>query len=37
MCQQVDITRDNLEQEIAAMNKKVEALESLQSKAKLLR
>ncbi|KAK7811131.1 hypothetical protein U0070_016071 [Myodes glareolus] len=37
LCQQVDITRDNLEQEIAAMNKKVEALESLQSKAKLLR
>lgn len=37
LCQQVDITRDNLEQEIAAMNKKVEALDSLQSKAKLLR
>ncbi|MEJ1272421.1 migration and invasion inhibitory protein [Cricetulus griseus] len=37
LCQQVDITRENLEQEIAAMNKKVEALESLQSKAKLLR
>ncbi|MEJ1272422.1 procollagen-lysine 2-oxoglutarate 5-dioxygenase 3 [Cricetulus griseus] len=36
LCQQVDITRENLEQEIAAMNKKVEALESLQSKAKLL-
>lgn len=37
LCQQVDITRENLEQEIAAMNKKIEVLDSLQSKAKLLR
>jgi mitofusin len=37
LCQQVDVTRENLEQEIAAMNKKIEILDSLQSKAKLLR
>lgn len=37
LCQQVDVTRDNLEQEIAAMNQKIEVLVSLQSKAKLLR
>lgn len=37
LCQQVDVTRENLEQEIAAMNKKIEVLNSLQSKAKLLR
>lgn len=37
LCQQVDVTRENLEEEIAAMNKKIEVLNSLQSKAKLLR
>lgn len=37
LCQQVDVTRENLEQEIAAMNRKIEVLDSLQSKAKLLR
>uniref|UniRef100_G1RF89 Mitofusin 2 n=1 Tax=Nomascus leucogenys TaxID=61853 RepID=G1RF89_NOMLE len=37
LCQQVDVTRENLEQEIAALNKKIEVLDSLQSKAKLLR
>ena len=37
LCQQVDVTRENLEQDIAAMNKKIEVLDSLQSKAKLLR
>lgn len=37
LCQQVDVTRENLEQEISAMNKKIEVLDSLQSKAKLLR
>lgn len=37
LCQQVDVTRENLEQEIAAMNQKIEVLVSLQSKAKLLR
>lgn len=37
LCQQVDVTRENLEQEIAAMNEKIEVLDSLQSKAKLLR
>ncbi|KAK1340490.1 hypothetical protein QTO34_019060, partial [Cnephaeus nilssonii] len=36
LCQQVDVTRENLEQEIAAMNQKIEVLVSLQSKAKLL-
>ncbi|MEE6485251.1 hypothetical protein FKM82_014229 [Ascaphus truei] len=37
LCQQVDVTRENLEQDIAAFNKKIEVLDSLQSKAKLLR
>ncbi|KAM3921299.1 mitofusin-2 isoform 1-T2 [Leptodactylus fuscus] len=37
LCQQVDITRENLEQDIAALNKKIEILDSLQSRAKLLR
>lgn len=37
LCQQVDVTRENLEQEISALNKKIEVLDSLQSKAKLLR
>ncbi|XP_044137966.1 mitofusin-2 [Bufo gargarizans] len=37
LCQQVDVTRENLEQSIAALNKKIEILDSLQSKAKLLR
>ncbi|XP_068098490.1 mitofusin-2 [Hyperolius riggenbachi] len=37
LCQQVDVTRENLEQDIAALNKKIEILDSLQSKAKLLR
>ncbi|XP_077105749.1 mitofusin-2 [Ranitomeya variabilis] len=37
LCQQVDVTRENLEQDIAALNKKIEVLESLQSRAKLLR
>ncbi|TWW57240.1 Mitofusin-2 [Takifugu flavidus] len=37
LCQQVDVTRQNLEDEITDMNKKIELLENLQSKAKLLR
>ncbi|XP_069803496.1 mitofusin-2 [Dendropsophus ebraccatus] len=37
LCQQVDITRANLDQDIAALNKKIEILDGLQSKAKLLR
>ncbi|KAK2494203.1 hypothetical protein MC885_003855 [Smutsia gigantea] len=37
LCQQVDVTRENLEQEISSMNKKIEVLDTLQSKAKLLR
>lgn len=37
LCQQVDITRENLEQDIAALNKKIEILDGLQSRAKLLR
>ncbi|KAG8583073.1 hypothetical protein GDO81_008269 [Engystomops pustulosus] len=37
LCQQVDVTRENLEQGIAALNKKIEILDSLQSRAKLLR
>ncbi|KAM4703939.1 mitofusin-2 [Rhinophrynus dorsalis] len=37
LCQQVDVTRENLEQDIAALNKKIEILDGLQSKAKLLR
>ncbi|MGH0146175.1 UNVERIFIED_CONTAM: hypothetical protein FKN15_041065 [Acipenser sinensis] len=34
---QVDVTRQNLEDEIKEMNEKIELLDSLQSKAKLLR
>ncbi|KAK7884371.1 hypothetical protein WMY93_027494 [Mugilogobius chulae] len=37
LCQQVDVTRQNLEDEINDMNQKIEQLDSLQSKAKLLR
>uniref|UniRef100_A0A8D0ADN7 Mitofusin 2 n=1 Tax=Sander lucioperca TaxID=283035 RepID=A0A8D0ADN7_SANLU len=37
LCQQVDVTRQNLEDEITDMNSKMELLDSLQSKAKLLR
>lgn len=37
LCQQVDVTRQNLEEEITDMNSKIELLDSLQSKAKLLR
>ncbi|XP_033826230.1 mitofusin-2 isoform X2 [Periophthalmus magnuspinnatus] len=37
LCQQVDVTRQNLEDEINEMNHKIEQLDSLQSKAKLLR
>uniref|UniRef100_A0A668A0A5 Mitofusin 2 n=1 Tax=Myripristis murdjan TaxID=586833 RepID=A0A668A0A5_9TELE len=37
LCQQVDVTRQNLEDEINDMNSKIELLDSLQSKAKLLR
>ncbi|MGH0187627.1 UNVERIFIED_CONTAM: hypothetical protein FKN15_026068 [Acipenser sinensis] len=37
LCQQVDVTRQNLEDEIKEMNEKIELLDSLQSKAKLLR
>ncbi|KAM8884625.1 mitofusin-2 [Synchiropus picturatus] len=37
LCQQVDVTRQNLEDEITDMNSKVELLDRLQSKAKLLR
>ncbi|KAM3617917.1 uncharacterized protein V6R79_012586 [Siganus canaliculatus] len=37
MCQQVDVTRQNLEEEIADMNSKIELLDNLQSRAKLLR
>uniref|UniRef100_A0A7N6FFS3 Dynamin-type G domain-containing protein n=1 Tax=Anabas testudineus TaxID=64144 RepID=A0A7N6FFS3_ANATE len=37
LCQQVDVTRQNLEDEITDMNRKIELLNSLQSKAKLLR
>ena len=37
LCQQVDVTRQNLEDEITDMNTKIELLDSLQSKAKLLR
>ncbi|CAF92252.1 unnamed protein product [Tetraodon nigroviridis] len=37
LCQQVDVTRQNLEDEITDMNQKMELLDSLQSKAKLLR
>lgn len=37
LCQQVDVTRQNLEEEIRDMNSKIESLDCLQSKAKLLR
>ncbi|MEQ2172542.1 hypothetical protein GOODEAATRI_022105 [Goodea atripinnis] len=37
LCQQVDITRQNLEDEVNEMNGKIERLDNLQSKAKLLR
>uniref|UniRef100_A0A3B4T4S4 Mitofusin 2 n=1 Tax=Seriola dumerili TaxID=41447 RepID=A0A3B4T4S4_SERDU len=37
LCQQVDVTRQNLEDEITDMNRKIELLDGLQSKAKLLR
>ncbi|XP_034029014.1 mitofusin-2 [Thalassophryne amazonica] len=37
LCQQVDVTRQNLEDEIADMNNKIDLLDALQSKAKLLR
>lgn len=37
LCQQVDVTRQNLEDEINDMNSKIELLDALQSKAKLLR
>ncbi|XP_048417376.1 mitofusin-2 [Stegostoma tigrinum] len=37
LCQQVDVTRQNLDEEIKDLNKKIELLDSLQSKAKLLR
>uniref|UniRef100_A0AAR2LH80 Dynamin-type G domain-containing protein n=1 Tax=Pygocentrus nattereri TaxID=42514 RepID=A0AAR2LH80_PYGNA len=35
LCQQVDVTRQQLEDEIQDMNRKIEQLDSLQSKAKL--
>lgn len=37
LCQQVDVTRQQLEDEIRDLNSKIEQLDSLQSKAKLLR
>uniref|UniRef100_A0A8C9THA6 Mitofusin 2 n=1 Tax=Scleropages formosus TaxID=113540 RepID=A0A8C9THA6_SCLFO len=37
LCQQVDVTRQNLEDEIKDLNKKIELLDGVQSKAKLLR
>ncbi|XP_032087786.1 mitofusin-2 isoform X2 [Thamnophis elegans] len=37
LCQQVDVTRDDLEKEIAGLNQKIEILDTLQSRAKLLR
>uniref|UniRef100_A0AAY4CRQ0 Dynamin-type G domain-containing protein n=1 Tax=Denticeps clupeoides TaxID=299321 RepID=A0AAY4CRQ0_9TELE len=37
LCQQVDVTRQNLEDEIKDMNRKIEQLDALQSRAKLLR
>uniref|UniRef100_A0A8B9I147 Mitofusin 2 n=1 Tax=Astyanax mexicanus TaxID=7994 RepID=A0A8B9I147_ASTMX len=37
LCQQVDVTRQQLEDEIQDMNRKIEQLDTLQSKAKLLR
>ncbi|KAA0714522.1 Mitofusin-2 [Triplophysa tibetana] len=37
LCQQVDVTRQQLDDEIRDLNNKIEQLDSLQSKAKLLR
>ncbi|XP_037832919.1 mitofusin-2 [Kryptolebias marmoratus] len=37
LCQQVDVTRQNLQDEIRDMNGKIELLDNLQSRAKLLR
>ncbi|XP_013881048.1 mitofusin-2 [Austrofundulus limnaeus] len=37
LCQQVDVTRQNLQDEIHDMNSKIELLDNLQSRAKLLR
>uniref|UniRef100_A0A8C2C1S8 Mitofusin 2 n=1 Tax=Cyprinus carpio TaxID=7962 RepID=A0A8C2C1S8_CYPCA len=37
LCQQVDVTRQQLEDEIRDLNSKIEQLDGLQSKAKLLR
>lgn len=37
LCQQVDVTRQQLEEEIRDMNRKIESLDTLQSKSKLLR
>lgn len=37
LCQQVDVTRQNLEDEMKDMNNKIESLDGLTSKAKLLR
>lgn len=37
LCQQVDVTRQQLEDEIGGLNSKIEQLDGLQSKAKLLR
>ncbi|RXN12642.1 mitofusin-2 [Labeo rohita] len=37
LCQQVDVTRQQLEDEIRDLNSKIEQLDTLQSKAKLLR
>uniref|UniRef100_A0A3Q2T690 Mitofusin 2 n=1 Tax=Fundulus heteroclitus TaxID=8078 RepID=A0A3Q2T690_FUNHE len=37
LCQQVDVTRQNLEDEVNDMNRKIELLDILQGKAKLLR
>ncbi|XP_053136656.1 mitofusin-2 [Hemicordylus capensis] len=37
LCQQVDVTREDLEKELAALKQKIEVLDTLQNKAKLLR
>lgn len=37
LCQQVDVTRQQLDDEIQDLNSKIEQLDGLQSKAKLLR
>uniref|UniRef100_A0A670Z6B9 Mitofusin 2 n=1 Tax=Pseudonaja textilis TaxID=8673 RepID=A0A670Z6B9_PSETE len=37
LCQQVDVTREDLEKELAGLNQKIEILDTLQSRAKLLR